>query len=62
MSYIGSNTSNPAYLVPCSVKSGWSYSGQNKVGVKYKFILGLKELVLESISQTNTNKKEKANK
>jgi len=30
--------------------------------VKYGFILGLKELVLESISQTNTNKKEKANK
>jgi len=34
----------------------------NRVGVKYEFIFGLKELLLlNSISQTITNKKEKAN-
>jgi len=34
----------------------------NEVDVKYGFILGLKELLLKSISHANTNKKEKANK
>jgi len=34
----------------------------NEIGVKYGFILGLKKLLLlNSISQTNTKKKEKAN-
>jgi len=38
-------------------------SETNGVGVKYGFILGLKELLLlNSISQTITNKKEKASK
>jgi len=37
-------------------------SESNGVGVKYEFILGLKELLLlNSISQTITNKKGKAN-
>ena len=37
-------------------------SESNRVGVKYGFIFGLKELLLlNSISQTITNKKEKAN-
>jgi len=58
MSYIKSNTFNLTYLVcPCCVKPGWIYSSQMKSGVKYRFILGLKKLVLKSISQTNTNKK-----
>ena len=36
-------------------------SESNRVGVKYGFIFGLKELLLlNSISQTITNKKEKA--
>jgi len=34
----------------------------NGVSVKYGFKLGLKELLLKSISQTITNKKEKTNK
>ena len=35
----------------------------NDVGVKYEFILRLKKLLLfKTISQTNTNKKEKINK
>jgi len=38
-------------------------SETNGVSVKYEFIFGLKELLLlNSISQTITNKKEKANK
>jgi len=38
-------------------KSGLELSESNEVGVKYGFILGLKELLLlNSISQTNTNK------
>jgi len=45
------------------VKTGLELSETNGVGVKYGFILGLKELLLlNSISQTITNKKEKANK
>ena len=43
-------------------KAGLELFESNEVGVKYRFILGLKELLLKSISQTNTNKKEKANK
>jgi len=31
----------------------------NEVSVKYEFVLGLKELLLKSISQTNIDKKEK---
>jgi len=38
-------------------KVGLDLSEPNKVGVKYEFILGLKKLLLKSISQTNTNKK-----
>ena len=38
------------------------FSETNGVGVKYGFILGLKELLLLNfISQTITNKKEKSN-
>ena len=44
-------------------KVGLELSESNEVGVKYGFILGLKELLLlNSISQTFTNKKEKTNK
>jgi len=35
-------------------------SKSNEVGEKYGFILGLKELLLKSISQTIINKKEKS--
>ena len=34
----------------------------NEIDVKYGFILGLKKLLLNFISQTITNKKEKTNK
>ena len=34
----------------------------NEVSVKYRFILGLKKLLLKFISQINTNKKENVNK
>ena len=44
-------------------KAGLKLSESNKVGVKYRFILELKELLLLNfISQSITNKKEKANK
>ena len=43
-------------------KGGLDLFESNEVGVKYEFILGLKELLLKSISKRNTNKKEKANK
>ena len=42
-------------------KAGLELFESNEVDVKYEFILGLKKLLLKSISQTNTNKKEKAN-
>ena len=46
-----------------TVKSRLGLSESNGVDVKYGFILRLKELLLlDSISQTITNKKEKANK
>jgi len=41
-------------------KAGLKLSESNEVGVKYGFILGLKELLLlYSISQKNTNKKKR---
>ena len=44
------------------VKTGLKLSKTNGVGVRYGFILGLKELLLlNSISHTITNKKEKSN-
>ena len=43
-------------------KAGLELFELNEVDVKYAFILRLKELLLKSISQTNTNKKEKAHK
>ena len=44
-------------------KSGLELSESNGISVKYGFILGLKELLLlNSISQTITNRKEKSNK
>ena len=44
-------------------KAGLELSESNEVGVKYGFVLGLKKLLLlDFISQTITNKKEKANK
>ena len=43
-------------------KVGLELSKLNEIGVKYKFILGLKKLLFKSISQTNTNKKKKTNK
>jgi len=42
-------------------KVGLELFESNEVGVKYGFILGLKKLLLlKSISQTNTNKRQKA--
>ena len=44
-------------------KAGLELSESHDVGVKYESILGLIELLLKSISITNTNKKNKqANK
>ena len=62
MGCIDSDKSNPVYLVGAYCKKpGWNYPS-NGVGEKYGFIFGLKELLLlNSISQTITNKKEKSN-
>jgi len=43
-------------------KTGLELFESNEVDVKYGFILGLKKLLLKSISKTNTNKNGKANK
>jgi len=54
----------PAYLVGSyCAKPGLELSKSNEVGMKYGFILKLKILLLlNSISQTNSNKLQKANK
>ena len=41
-------------------KAGLKLFKSNEVDVKHEFLLGVKELLLKFISQTNTNKKEKA--
>ena len=42
--------------------AGSELSESNKVGMKYEFILGLKELLLKSISQFTKKKNKQTNK
>ena len=41
-------------------KDGLELFESNEIDVNHEFLLGVKELLLKFISQTNTNKKEKA--
>ena len=60
--HIESHKSNPAYLIgSCYLKPGWSYPNQMR-SVWHMDSYIEKMLLLNSISQTITNKKEKASK